>query len=167
MSTTIHPFQNEIISLSGEIAQLFSFNRSIGQLYGLLYTSHQPLSLEEIARACRMSKGNASIHLRTLESWNAVNRSWKTGMRQVYYSANFDLRKILQKRFQEGLSKRLDIMRRRLNEIQSNELLTSFSRAPGNDPIHQRLREADALLKELETGLSMLPKLMRLRRIIP
>jgi DNA-binding transcriptional regulator GbsR (MarR family) len=82
---------NELIDLAGEIAELFSFNRSIGQIYAFLYFCQDPVALEDIATNCKMSKGNASLLLRTLLDWEAVRLSSKTGTRKDYYVANKNL----------------------------------------------------------------------------
>jgi DNA-binding transcriptional regulator GbsR (MarR family) len=58
--------------LAGEMAQSLSFNRSLGQIYGLLYASDKPQSLEEITRALSVSKGNVSV---TSGRWNPGGRS--------------------------------------------------------------------------------------------
>ena len=59
----------EFARFAGELAESFSFNRSVGQIYGLLYLQESPLSLEDIGQRLSMSKGNASINIRLLESW--------------------------------------------------------------------------------------------------
>src|SRR5437773_7533338 len=100
----MHPFQRNIMVTAGELAELFSFNRSLGQIFGFLYISPDPVSLEDIAGACLMSKANASLHLRTLEQWGAVHRSWKPGTRKDYYTATRDIKKKLYLRLQEGRS---------------------------------------------------------------
>src|SRR5260370_38013676 len=94
----MHPFQKNMITLAGEMAEMLSFNRSLGQIFGFLYISPESVSLEDIASACYMSKANASLHLRTLETWGAVHRSWKPGTRKDYYTAADDLKKIAARR---------------------------------------------------------------------
>src|SRR4051812_47837759 len=94
------PFLAQFITFAGDVAEMVSYNRSLGQLYGLLFISPEPLSLEDIASTCQMSKGNASIHLRILENWNAVQRSSKPGTRKDYYVANPDIKKLISQRFQ-------------------------------------------------------------------
>src|SRR5260370_42093510 len=95
---TFDPFLAHFIALAGDVEEMVSFNRSLGQLYGLLYISPEPLSLEEIALTCSMSKGNASIHLRILEDWNAVHRSSRPGTRKDYYTANTDVKSLVTQR---------------------------------------------------------------------
>src|SRR5262245_46606734 len=120
----VDPFLAQIIALAGDVAEMVSFNRSLGQLYGLLYVTANPLSLEEIAQTTRMSKGNASIHLRILEDWNAVHRSSQPGTRKDYYTANTDIKGLVTRRFQEGLSKRLDLVRKRLDAMETDPSLS-------------------------------------------
>src|SRR5689334_7258114 len=100
---TTEKAQDAFANLAGEVAEMLSFNPSIGQLYGYLFVSHEALSLEAIAKACNMSKGNASIHLRTLENWGAVHRSWRPGTRKDYYTANTDIRGVAVRRLEEGI----------------------------------------------------------------
>lgn len=101
------PIETEFARFAGEMAESFSFNKSLGQIYGLLYISSEPLSLSDIARELLMSKGNASLNLRVLEEWNAVRRVFVSGTRQDFYEANRDLKQIVVRRIVEGLDKRM------------------------------------------------------------
>lgn len=161
----IQPAQAQFLALAGEIAEMFSFNRSIGQLYGFLYLSPQPLALEEIAKACRMSKGNASIHLRTLENWEAVTCSWKPGTRKDYYSANTNLRGLAAKRLREGLSKRLNAIRQKLGALKQDPSFSGYLNHPDGVTIGRRMEDMETLLKETDSALSMLPELLRMKNL--
>src|SRR5258706_10924713 len=119
-STTSNGVQDRFVELMGQLAEMCSFSRSIGQIYGVLYLSPEPLSLDDVATACRMSKGNASIHVRTLETWGAVHQSSKPGNRKDYYVANRDLRALMVKRLHEGLGRRIDHARTKFREIQKD-----------------------------------------------
>ena len=48
-------FQARFAAFCGELAESLSFNRSVGQIYGLLYLSPDPLSLSDIAETLAMS----------------------------------------------------------------------------------------------------------------
>jgi DNA-binding transcriptional regulator GbsR (MarR family) len=156
---TQDPFSASFIALAGDMAEMVSFNRSLGQLYGLLYIAPEPLSLEEIARGCRMSKGNASIHLRILENWNAVHSSSKPGTRKDYYVANRDLKNLITQRLQEGLSKRLSLVRQRLTALEGRGGAAAYLNQPQNQHLKKRLKEADHLMKRVEQALPLLNKL--------
>jgi len=165
-NVSAYAFRENVISLGGDIAEMISFNRSIGQLYALLYFAAEPLSLEDIAAACKMSKGNASIQLRILEGWEAVQRSTKPGTRKDYYSANGDLRALALKRLQDGLGKRLNAVRVKFKNIKDDS--PAGPHGADKDKHHQRARldEVEVLLAEVERGFSLLPKFLQWNALV-
>src|SRR6185503_20808259 len=114
-------FEAQFSNFAGQLAESISLNRSLGQIYGLLYLQNQPLSLDEIAQRLSMSKGNASLNLRTLESWKAVRSVAIQGSRRDHYQANRNIKEIALKRIEEGVSKRIELCEESLNQI-SNEI---------------------------------------------
>jgi DNA-binding transcriptional regulator GbsR (MarR family) len=115
--TTSTPLETEFARLAGDLAEDFHFNRSLGQIYGLLYMQEGPLSLEEIGRRLSMSKGNVSINVRQLEAWGAVRPSSVVGSRKDYYEADRDIKALAVRRLSEGFTKRLDNAERRLDSV--------------------------------------------------
>lgn len=149
---TVPPVYSEFAALAGEMAESFSLNRSVGQIYGLLYASPHSLSLQEISAALHMSKGNASIHLRTLEAWEAVKCIWVPGSRQDHYEANRDLKKIILKRLEQGLTKRLDLMESRFNALAEKK--------ETDDPfLKEQIKSLRGMLGSARKGLKILPKI--------
>src|SRR5262249_17092959 len=156
------PFLAQFIALAGDVAEMVSFNRSLGQLYGLLYVSSEPMSLDDIAATCKMSKGNASIHLRILEDWNAVHRSSQPGTRKDYYTANVDIKSIIYQRFQEGLSKRLNLVRKRMAALKADPALAEHLKHPRNAHWNERMAKAESVMGKIEKALPMLKHLVGL-----
>src|ERR1019366_314395 len=149
-----------------DIAEMLSFNRSMGQIYGLLYGNSDPLSLEDIAKTCQMSKGSASIHLRTLETWGAVHRSWKPGTRKDYYAANTDIKDLATKRLQQGIEKRLTAIKAKLKTIREDKSISSLTSNSEGAYAAKRLEEMENLLQQAESGFALLPKLLSLKRLL-
>jgi len=110
--------REQFIDRVGEFAASLGLNRSVGQLYALLYMSPSPLSLDEMAEACDMSKGNASINLRELERWGAVRRVYVRGDRKDYYEPHRDVPQIVISRLREGLGRRLAALDETLEEAE-------------------------------------------------
>jgi DNA-binding transcriptional regulator GbsR (MarR family) len=110
----------EFARFAGELAESLSFNKSVGQIFGLLYLSSAPLSLPEIAERLSMSKGNASINIRLLESWGAVRPVSVVGSRKDFYEANRDIKQVALRRVREGLTKRLDRAEEQLTRLHKN-----------------------------------------------
>ncbi|MFZ1914150.1 MAG: MarR family transcriptional regulator, partial [Dehalococcoidales bacterium] len=58
----------------GQLAEFAGFNRSLGQIYGLLYLNPDNLSLSEIAETLGVSKGNVSLNTRLMEQWGLLRQ---------------------------------------------------------------------------------------------
>lgn len=134
----------------GEMAESLSFNRSVGQIYGLLYLHPAPLSLGEIARRLSMSKGNASINLRALEAWGAVRAVAVPGSRQDHYEANGDLKALALTRLREGVGKRLDMAEKHLRQWEA---------AGGDEAARKKVQALRGLVAKGRKAVDVLPKL--------
>jgi DNA-binding transcriptional regulator GbsR (MarR family) len=145
----------EFSQFTGEMAESLSFNKSIGQIYGLLFISPEPLSLEEIAKRLSMSKGNASINLRVLEDWGAVRPTSVQGSRRDYYQANHDLKEIATRRLKEGFGRRLDRAEEALNRM-----IKGMDDQPQQKFTRQKVEELRTLISRGRKAFDMLPTLL-------
>ncbi len=68
-------FELECALFFAEIVQLFGFPKSVGQIYGLLYSSPQPLGLSAITEILAISKGSASQGLQLLRALGAIHEA--------------------------------------------------------------------------------------------
>ncbi len=148
------PLQEDFARLAGELAESLSFNRSIGQIYGLLYLASEPMSLEDIAKRLGMSKGNASINLRVLASWGAVRPVWVRGSRRDHYEAERNIKALALRRLEEGLSRRLDMAEEKMDSLLSRD-------GALQDPaVKKRLQELRSLVASGRKALRVLPKIL-------
>lgn len=76
----------------GQLADYFGFSKSIGQLYGTLMLSAEPLSLDDMTERLDISKASVSMNIRTLEHLGMVRQVWVRGGngRRKYYEAETD-----------------------------------------------------------------------------
>src|SRR6201994_3494474 len=86
------PFQHECINLFVHAAQMLSIPRSVGEIYGLLYSSQEPLAMDEVIDRLSMSKGSGSQGLRWLRDIGAVRTSYVAGDRRDFFVAETELR---------------------------------------------------------------------------
>ncbi|NJM34002.1 MAG: MarR family transcriptional regulator, partial [Rhodomicrobium sp.] len=56
----------------GEMGSRWGINRTVGQIYALLYLSQKPLNAEEIADALGFSRSNVSMGLKELDAWRLI-----------------------------------------------------------------------------------------------
>lgn len=70
----------------GEMGSRWGFNRTVGQMYGLLIIHEQALTAIEIAETLNISRGNVSMGIKELQSWRLVQTQHKPKDRKEYYS---------------------------------------------------------------------------------
>lgn len=70
----------------GEMGSRWGFNRTIGQMCGLLVISEQPLTANQISEKLNISRGNVSMGIKELQSWRLIQVQHKPGDRKEYYS---------------------------------------------------------------------------------
>lgn len=105
-----------MISVFAELADLFGNPRSHGQIYGSLFSSSEPLTMEEITRRTGISMGSVSLGLRALESLGVVERHH--GGRFARYSAKMELKTLINGFIRHRLLPRLE---------KSNDMLKDLS----------------------------------------
>src|SRR5581483_3237514 len=81
----------EAIDLFISFVRLLGLPKSVGELYGLLFVSPVPLSMDALMDRLQMSKGSASQGLKLLRSFGAVRSVYMAGDRRDHYVAEFDL----------------------------------------------------------------------------
>ncbi len=81
----------------GQLADYFGFSKVVGQLYGALLLSDEPLCLDDLVQQLDISKANASMNMRTLENMGMVRQVWVRGSssRRKYYEAETDFWQII------------------------------------------------------------------------
>lgn len=100
--------EREFVTMAGELGLSLGLNRTVGQIYGILYLSERHLSLDEIVGRLGVSKGSVSLNIRELERWGAVRKIWVPGTRKDYYEACTDLAGILYARMKKRCEKLLE-----------------------------------------------------------
>ena len=81
----------EMVEVGGRICQVLGLPRSTGQIFGLLYLSTEPLSLNKMSAMLGISKASASTGTRQLAAWGAIRKVWVPGERRDYYEVVEDL----------------------------------------------------------------------------
>lgn len=108
MGGSVDELQHGTMDTLGRITAFWGFSKIMGQLYGLLYLSPAPLTLDEMAESLAVSKGNVSINIRALERWNMVRKVWIKGDRKDFYEAETDFWKIIRGVLKEREKKEFD-----------------------------------------------------------
>jgi DNA-binding transcriptional regulator GbsR (MarR family) len=81
----------DVVEKAGLFFEEEGFPRIAGRIFGLLLVSDSPRSIDDIARALRVSKASVSTDARLLERWDVAERVGRPGDRRVYYRIARDL----------------------------------------------------------------------------
>ncbi len=112
----------------------------------MLFLSEKPLCLDDMVERLKISKGNASLNIRKLESLGVAKRVWVKGDRKGFYEAELDLEKIIK----GGL---IDIARSKmkiaLDTVTETEDLIKKAQANLNE---EEKRRKKLYLKRLESA---------------
>ncbi len=106
MNHKLEKVRDNFIESMGQMGAEIGISRVAAQLYALLYLSNQPLSLDDMVRTFRVSKGNVSINIRALEGWGAVKKVWVKGERRDFYTAELDVFRVISAKLRSGLQRR-------------------------------------------------------------
>lgn len=92
----------------GEMGSRWGINRTVGQIYALLYVSEKPLNADEIAEALAFSRSNVSMGLKELSSWNLVRLQHLPNDRREYFSTPDDVWAIFRTLAEERRKREVD-----------------------------------------------------------
>lgn len=110
MSPSDDPLIRRFVEEAGNTTQALGVGRVAGQVYAYLYFSPAPRSLDDLKEGLGISKGSASMSVRQLEQWGAVQRVWVKGDRKDYYTANDYFGRIIRNVVSEVVGKRIEAL---------------------------------------------------------
>lgn len=90
------PWRQAAIGFFMEVAQFLGIPKSVGQVYGALFSSPTSLSPDELMSALGLSKAGVSKALDYLKRYEAVTQAFQLGDRRTRYAAELDLSKVVQ-----------------------------------------------------------------------
>ncbi len=125
------------IELFVHAAQLIGIPKSMGQIYGLLFCSEEPLPMDAIIERLAISKGSASQGLKTLRQIGAVQTVYQHGDRRDHYKAELGLRRLFSGFIANQMGPHLDNGVRRLEHIAE---LTGQLENEARDVAEERLK---------------------------
>ncbi|MCG8561123.1 MAG: GbsR/MarR family transcriptional regulator [Hyphomicrobiales bacterium] len=92
----------------GEMGSRWGINRTVGQIYALLFLSAHPLNAEQIVHKLGFSRSNVSMGLKELQSWNLVHLKHLPDDRRDYFATPDDLWEIVRTLIAERKKREID-----------------------------------------------------------
>ena len=156
MSPSDHLITRRFIEDAGNTSQALGVGRVVGQIFAYLYFSEEPRGLDDMKEALGISKGSASMGVRQLEQWGAVQRVWVKGDRKDYYTANDYFGQIVRNIASDLMGKRLTSLASSLEKAEAELTGAPGQSGDGRREIagpnvnHQFLKTRIARLKEFQ-----------------
>ncbi|MCZ4315478.1 GbsR/MarR family transcriptional regulator [Comamonadaceae bacterium G21597-S1] len=85
------PLTQKFVLHFGEMGSRWGINRTVGQIYAMLYVASRPLNADELGEALGFSRSNVSMGLKELQSWALVRLIHQPGDRREYFQAPDDV----------------------------------------------------------------------------
>ena len=148
------PLNREFVAHFGEMGSRWGINRTVGQIYALLFISPNALNADEIAETLEFSRSNVSMGLKELQAWRLVRLRHQPGDRREYFEAPADVWEIFRVLAEER--------RRREVEPTLSMLRTALLETPKTDAerhAQARMREMHDLIDRLMTWFDDVQKL--------
>lgn len=104
----LHPLSQAFVLHFGEMGSRWGINRTVGQIYAVLYISREPLTADDIVDRLGVSRSNVSMGLKELQSWRLVRLEHRPGDRRDFFSAPEDVWQIFKTLAEERQRREVD-----------------------------------------------------------
>lgn len=122
MATTPDPAvlraaQDRFIAAWGQMATTWGISRTMAEVHALLYITGEPHNTDDVMERLQISRGNASMSLRSLLEWGIIGRTHKRGDRKEYFIAEQDVWAMFRIIVRERMKREVDPLLASLYEI--------------------------------------------------
>jgi DNA-binding transcriptional regulator GbsR (MarR family) len=144
----------QFVAHFGEMGSRWGINRTVGQIYALIFIAQRALNADEIAEALAFSRSNVSMGLKELQSWRLVRLKHLPGDRREYFEAPQDVweifRMLAEERRRREIEPTLSMLRNALLEEPRDE---------ADRHAQERMRQMHDLIDRLMTWFDDVQKL--------
>ena len=109
--------KNKFIQTWGALGSQWGIKKTMAQIHALLMIAPEQLSMEDIMEELQISRGNASMNLRSLMEWGIVYKEYKQGERREFFTAEKDLDELAIKIAQERSKREIKPALKVLKEV--------------------------------------------------
>lgn len=113
--------KNKFIQTWGALGSQWGINKTMAQIHALLMVSPEPLSMEDVMDELHISRGNASMNLRSLIDWGIIFKEYKAGERREFFRAESNIDELARKIAKERSKREIKPTLRVLQEVSSLE----------------------------------------------
>jgi len=124
--------QDLFIRRWGEMGATWGINRTMAEIHALLYITAQPLCTDDVMERLHISRGNASMSLRSLCDWGIIRRLHKRGERREFFESLHDVWEIFSIIATERKRREMDPVLETIKQCQAMLDASSIGKAAAN-----------------------------------
>ena len=102
----------------GEMGARWGMNRTVGQIYAVLFLSTEALCADDLVAALGVSRSNVSMGLKELQAWQLVRLQHRPDDRRDFFSTPSDLWEIVRTLIDQRKAREIDPTLTLLRELQ-------------------------------------------------
>jgi len=102
------PVMQKFILHWGEMGSVWGVNRTVAQIYALLYLSPEPLTADEISETLAVARSTVSTGLHELQGWGIVKIVHALGDRRDHFESMSDVWEMFRAIIRERKSREVD-----------------------------------------------------------
>jgi DNA-binding transcriptional regulator GbsR (MarR family) len=104
----LSPLIQSFVLHFGEMGSRWGINRTVGQIYAVLFVADRPLNADDLVDALGLSRGGVSMGLKELQSWNLVQLKHLPGDRRDHFTTPDDVWAIMRTLVEERKKREID-----------------------------------------------------------
>ncbi len=136
-----------------DAVKVLGLPKSVGEIYGSLFISREPLSLDDLVERLGMSKGSGSQGLKMLRTLGAVSEVEGMEGRKVFYEADVELKSLVGGFIREEIRPHLSSAKVKIG-------LMDDSNASEDEHYDERIKKLNSWRKRAVVLLPILQKIL-------
>ncbi len=158
VSSGLSQIERQVVTLFADGVKVAGLPRSLGEIYGLLFLTRDPLSLDDLVGRLQISKGSASQGLKFLRTLGAIQEVDGPDARRTYYQADIKLKKLVGGFIREQLRPHLDSGKERLRALEAE---VDLEEDPAQRAFYdERVKKLERWLKQAKLVLPLIQRVL-------
>ena len=116
---TLVEIERQVVSLFADGVRVAGLPRSVGEIYGLLFASAEPLAMDDLVVRLHIPKGSVSQGRTFLRTLGAIREVEGPDVRRTYYEGDIELKKLVGGFIREQMRPHMESGKDRLKSLEA------------------------------------------------
>ena len=155
---TLVEIERQVVSLFADGVRVAGLPRSVGEIYGLLFVSAEPLAMDDLVVRLNISKGSVSQGLKFLRTLGAIREVEGPDVRRTYYEGDIELKKLVGGFIREQMRPHMESGKDRLKSLEAE--VAKEEDGAKQAFYDERVKKLERWLKQAKLVLPLIQRVM-------